>query len=193
MEWRAAARAALCLLACMACGHGTTTDRQQQDIPGVDPSKIGLQYVCDEQFRALNFAAHPVSVGWKVENSGDQGSLDLPAAPSANAHSETLFTTRAIGTVVLTANGATLASAPNQQNPCTTQTKPLVQVKVTPQSTTLTTGTNQQFAAQVIGSENVTVAWSVQEGASAGTVDDWGYYTAPATPGTYHVVATSRA
>ena len=38
-----------------------------------------------------------------------------------------------------------------------------------------------------------TVTWSVQEGAAGGSVDASGRYTAPGTPGTFHVVATSVA
>ena len=37
------------------------------------------------------------------------------------------------------------------------------------------------------------VIWSVQEGAAGGTVAADGLYTAPAAPGTYHVVATAAA
>jgi hypothetical protein len=37
------------------------------------------------------------------------------------------------------------------------------------------------------------VTWSLQEGAAAGTIDDKGVYLAGSTPGTYHVVATSKA
>jgi hypothetical protein len=37
------------------------------------------------------------------------------------------------------------------------------------------------------------VTWSVQEGAGGGTVNSSGTYTAPATAGTYHVIATSVA
>ena len=37
------------------------------------------------------------------------------------------------------------------------------------------------------------VAWSLQEGAAAGAIDDKGVYLSGSTPGTYHVVATSKA
>jgi hypothetical protein len=37
------------------------------------------------------------------------------------------------------------------------------------------------------------VTWSIQEGAAGGTITPAGVYTAPATAGTYHVVATSQA
>ena len=36
------------------------------------------------------------------------------------------------------------------------------------------------------------VTWSIQEGATGGTIDQNGNYTAPALPGTFHVVATSQ-
>jgi len=37
------------------------------------------------------------------------------------------------------------------------------------------------------------VAWSVQEGDAGGVIDDTGLYTAPSTPGIYHVVGTDAA
>ncbi len=37
------------------------------------------------------------------------------------------------------------------------------------------------------------MTWSVQEGASGGTIDASGNYTAPADPGIFHVVAASVA
>ena len=43
------------------------------------------------------------------------------------------------------------------------------------------------------GTTNHSVTWRVQEGGAGGTVTPQGVYTAPATPGEYHVVATSVA
>jgi hypothetical protein len=48
------------------------------------------------------------------------------------------------------------------------------------------------FTATVVGTTNTAVTWSVLEGTSGGIVSA-GAYTAPSTPGTYHVVATSQA
>jgi len=45
----------------------------------------------------------------------------------------------------------------------------------------------------VTGTAVTTVTWSVQEGVAGGSVTSGGAYTAPATAGTYHVVATSQA
>src|SRR5260370_41154611 len=52
------------------------------------------------------------------------------------------------------------------------------------------------FTATVRGTragQPTALTWSVQEGASGGTVDSSGHYTAPTTEGIYHVVATSVA
>jgi hypothetical protein len=49
------------------------------------------------------------------------------------------------------------------------------------------------FTATVTGSSDRAATWSIQEGAAGGSVTAAGVYTAPATAGTYHVVATSHA
>ncbi|MFT3914245.1 MAG: hypothetical protein QM704_09040 [Anaeromyxobacteraceae bacterium] len=50
-----------------------------------------------------------------------------------------------------------------------------------------------QFTATVTGATNKAVTWSVQEGATGGTVSAAGLYTAPDGAGTYHVIATAAA
>ncbi len=67
----------------------------------------------------------------------------------------------------------------------------VIAVAVSPNATTVQTGTTQAFTAMVTGNPNQTVNWSVLEGVSGGSVDSSGLYTAPATPGTYHVRAAS--
>jgi chitinase len=68
-------------------------------------------------------------------------------------------------------------------------------VAITPANVTLSVGDKATFTAAVQGSANQTVTWTVQEGANGGggIVTAAGVYTAPALPGTYHVVATSQA
>ena len=73
------------------------------------------------------------------------------------------------------------------------QLQPGVTITVSPSSLTLALGGTQTFTATVIGSSNTSVTWSVQEGASGGTISAAGAYTAPTERGTYHVVATSNA
>ena len=78
--------------------------------------------------------------------------------------------------------------------PTPTQTpSPSISVAVTPNSITLSQGATQFFAANVTGTTNTSVAWSVQED-SGGTIDSTGIYTAPQnSTGTFHVVARSLA
>jgi len=67
-----------------------------------------------------------------------------------------------------------------------------VSVAVSPTAATVAPGGTQQFAATVTGTTDTAVTWSVVE-AGGGSVSATGLYTAPATAGTYHVKATSKA
>ena len=64
-----------------------------------------------------------------------------------------------------------------------------IAVSVSPVTATLGAGATQQFTATVAGSTNSAVTWS----ATGGSVSSTGLYTAPSTPGTYTVTATSVA
>ena len=69
-------------------------------------------------------------------------------------------------------------------------------VSISPSSLVIEPSAGFTFTAAVSGTtagQSTAVTWSVQEGASGGTVDSLGRYTAPATAGNYHVVATSVA
>jgi hypothetical protein len=80
-----------------------------------------------------------------------------------------------------------------------------VDVSVIPAQLTLRPGESHLIEATVLGTENNDVGWTVQEGAAGGSVVpngatahdghvfSAGKYTAPATPGTYHVIANSKA
>lgn len=67
-----------------------------------------------------------------------------------------------------------------------------VAVSVSPSSATLNQAATQQFTATVTGSAITAVTWIVQE-AGGGSITNAGLYTAPATAGTFHVVAVSQA
>ena len=67
-----------------------------------------------------------------------------------------------------------------------------VQVSVAPSTATVQPSGTQQFAATVTGASNTAVNWTVQE-TGGGSISSAGLYTAPSTPGTFHVVATSVA
>lgn len=67
-----------------------------------------------------------------------------------------------------------------------------VQVVINPKTVTMQAGSSRQFQVTVTGSTNTAVTWSVPNTLN-GTISATGYYTAPMTPGTYSVIATSVA
>ena len=67
-----------------------------------------------------------------------------------------------------------------------------VAITVSPEFAELRPGSSRQLVATVLGTANTAVTWAVQE-SGGGTVSAAGLYTAPAMPGTYHVVCTSTA
>jgi chitinase len=68
-----------------------------------------------------------------------------------------------------------------------------VTVAVSPTTATLAAGASRTFTCSITGSTDTACTWSVQEGASGGTVTTGGVYTASQAAGTYHVVAKSHA
>jgi len=64
---------------------------------------------------------------------------------------------------------------------------------VTPSSVSVVPNGIQVFSAVVTATGDSNVTWSIQEGALGGTITSAGVYTAPATSGTFHIVATSVA
>jgi len=67
-----------------------------------------------------------------------------------------------------------------------------VRVTITPTKVTLFAGETQTFVTTVVGTDNQSVNWSVEE-QDGGVITDMGLYTAPKLQGVYHITATSRA
>ena len=86
-------------------------------------------------------------------------------------------------TLIANVGCAGVTAAPNSNSASS------VSVQVTPSTASLQPGSAQQFSATVTGGSSSGVTWS----ATGGTVSSTGLYTAPATPGTYTVQATSTA
>ena len=120
------------------------------------------------------------AVTWSVTETGG-GTIDasgLYTAPDAEGTYHVVATSVADTTKKATATVSV--------------TLPPVTISISPTTKTLTTNRTQQFTATVTGAANTAVTWSVTE-TGGGTIDTSGLYTAPATEGTYHVVATSVA
>ncbi|MCG3116923.1 MAG: Ig-like domain-containing protein [Candidatus Manganitrophus sp. SA1] len=69
----------------------------------------------------------------------------------------------------------------------------IVAVQIIPETMAIGTGDTFRFEASVTGSADTAVVWTVQQGPLGGSVDAAGVYTAPDRPGSYDVIATSRA
>lgn len=87
--------------------------------------------------------------------------------------------------------GGNSSSKSSPQSP--TPTPASVAVKVAAASSSVYATGTDQFTATVTGNSNTAVTWSVKEGSPGGTISASGLYKAPATAGTYHVIATSQA
>jgi hypothetical protein len=68
-----------------------------------------------------------------------------------------------------------------------------VRVVASPANAVMGLSETRAFTATVHHTANTAVTWSVQEGAAGGVITAGGLYTAPSTPGVYHVVCTSAA
>jgi hypothetical protein len=64
-------------------------------------------------------------------------------------------------------------------------------ISISPASETLRIGGQRQFSGWDNSVGQFDVTWSLQEGAAAGTITADGFYTAPSTPGNFHLIATS--
>jgi hypothetical protein len=142
---------------------------------------ISLGEVKDLNFSATEsggaiIAVTPGSVAWAVTGGADKLRIN------PNGMAEGLVPGTA--TVTATIDGKT--SAPQTVTVVSGAT-----ITISPTEAALAFGATRQFTATVSGVTDTGVTWSVQEGATGGTVDQNGLYTAPATPGAYHVVATS--
>jgi hypothetical protein len=73
------------------------------------------------------------------------------------------------------------------------KSKTEVGVVVSPTSAELDTGATQVFKADVSGTEDPAVIWSVEDGVIGGSISSDGLYTAPSGAGSFTVTATSVA
>ncbi|HZG42340.1 MAG TPA: hypothetical protein VEY93_05220, partial [Longimicrobium sp.] len=132
-----------------------------------------------QQFQATVTGSPDTEVDWSVQEGSAGGSVNasgLYTAPNQPGTYHVIATSRA---------------DPRRSAVATVMVH--VGVAVSPAAATLTLEQTQQFQATVTGASDTSVVWSVQEGTAGGSVNASGLYTAPNQPGTYHVIATSRA
>lgn len=123
------------------------------------------------------------SVSWAVQES-DGGTI----APDASDTTYATYTApETPGTYHVVATS--LADPTKSATATITVTPPVL--SIAPLSEILGPEGTRQFSASIAGLTDQTVTWSVEEGSAGGSVDSNGLYTASASLGTYHIVATS--
>ena len=172
---------ATCLAALLAlvsaCEQGATGPAV---VVSVIPETAAVQQGRNQTFAARVTGISNQAVTWSVQEPTG-GTITAAGLYTAPPRSGT-FHVVAASTVDRTATGVATVEVSES---------PIIVVTVSPSTAAVPTGGTQAFTAAVTGTADPGVTWSVRE-ASGGTVSSAGLYTAPLTPGTYHVVATSR-
>jgi phospholipase C len=152
----------------------------------VAPVAVTMAVSTSQQFASAVTGTSNTSVTWSVDGvaggSSAAGTISadgIYAAP-ATAGTHTI-------TATSTADTTQLANAAVS----------VVSMTVSPQTTTIAQSATAQFTADVQGTSNTAVTWSVDGVAggnsNAGTISATGLYTAPASDSTHTITATSAA
>lgn len=147
----------------------------------VAPQSALLEVGEQKTFAATVTGTSNLAVTWSVQEGAAGGSITQAGVYTAPSNPGTYH-------VVATSQADATKSAA-----ATVEVLPVITVSIAPSPVTLSTSQTQQFTATVTGHGNTQVTWSVAQGAAGGTITQAGVYTAPATPGTYQVVAKSQA
>ena len=146
------------------------------------PTGASVSASSTQQFSAQVTGDNDTAVVWSVQEGSSGGFVDANGLYTAPAAGGTFHVV------------ATSHADPTRSATATVTVRPLVvDVTVQPDTATVVAGGMQVFTAQVSGTADTALLWSIQEGSSGGTIDATGLYTAPAAAGTFHVVATSHA
>lgn len=166
----------------LACGSDPTPPPPAPAVAiTIAPTTATVRANATQTFTATVTNSTNTGVTWSVQEGATGGTVTSAGLYTAPATAGTYH-------VVATSLADTSKTAT-----ATVTVTPLVGISITPTAVNVATGANQTFTATVTNSTNTAVTWSVQEGATGGTVTSAGVYTAPVTVGTYHVVATSVA
>ncbi len=148
-----------------------------------------------QQFTATVTGSSDTSVSWKVSGAGCTGSACGVVSGTGLYRAPSVLPSPASVTVTATSD----ADVSKSSSAAVTLLPPVV-VKVSPASTQVVAGKQQQFTATVTGSTDTSVTWDVSgagcTGNACGTINSSGLYTAPTTvpsPAQVNVTATSVA
>jgi len=158
----------------------------QEIAVSVSPSTVTVPSGTTLPFGAQVTGTNNTAVTWTVEEPGG-GSITtggLYTAPNVSSN----------GTYHVRATSQADSSKFGRATVTVTPGVPPIVVSVSPNPATVGSGGTQQFVAQVTGTSNTAVTWTVEE-PGGGSITTGGLYTAPnvSSNATYHVRATSQA
>ena len=148
----------------------------------VDPVHAVVSPGAAQNFSASVFGSTQGAVSWSIKEGGAGGSVSPAGAYTAP---QAAGTYHLIATSNVDAKGVATAIV-------TVASGAVGTVALSPKSAILGSGASLPFGASA-GQVTAGVTWSVAEGASGGSITSAGVYTAPASPGVFHVVATSTS
>jgi len=170
------------LMTAWSCGGGSSSQGGLGTGTSVvvTPATASVYQGMTAKFQAQVVGQSNQTVVWSVEQSG-LGTIDstgLYTAPrnASGGPFRVVATSQAVPSAK--GSGAVTVLVP--------------QVTIAPATVTLVPSGTQAFTAAVVGLAETTVTWTVQE-ADGGSVSNAGFYTAPASTGLFHVIATSVA
>jgi len=142
----------------------------------VTPNNVSVNQGATFQFRTSS------PVNWSVQGGAAGGSITADGLYTAPNSSGTFF-------VVATAQDL------SRRTGSARVFVPAVRIFTRSNRVTMATDESANLApmVSVTGTVNTAVAWTIPEGAAAGSVTEAGLYTPPAAFGTYRVIATSQA
>jgi RHS repeat-associated protein len=149
--------------------------------PAALPATVNLYGGQFQQFTAAGLCTSQPAV-WSMP-AGSPGTLNSSGLYSAPAAIDTSQT--------VTISGSTFGTS-GQSFTATVNLLPPVSVSVTPNTSVLTEGQSQQFAATVNNAETNSVVWSVSP-LGAGSISPSGLYTAPSTISARQTVVITAA
>jgi len=170
------------VLGCTGTAQQATPDAAQTIVVDVVPGAVEVAPGAAVGFAATVTGTANTSVLWGVQELLG-GTIDASGLYTAPASAGTFHVT------------ATSNADPSKQAGAvvTVTAPPPITLTVAPTSGAVDACQTFQFTATVTGTADTAVTWTVQEGAAGGSISTGGLYTAPAGPGTYHVVAARTA
>lgn len=171
------------ILAASAADPRVATRVDVQVVPPsvtIRPANPTIYAGLGQSFQALVAGDDDNEVTWAVDEASGGTIVDgYYTAPSVPGTYHVTASSLRFPGVTSTTQVTVLASSPR--------------VLIGPIEATLAAGSSQRFAHSVLNTSDRGVTWVVDEGASGGTIAADGTYTAPGTPGTYHITARSNA